>query len=518
MGAEEIRAAARKLDARVAKLVAAHLVEHGVPQSASAVADMAQELYPTVAAARTAMYRRQVQDMGAAAAAQGLEVSPAKEDAYDVHSLYQALTDVVGLTPESTALVEVEFLDPDTQKMVARRVAVQQADPHDVRVVEEVVGRVGARVGRHVRAGGRRAVANTAMAGKARVKSSKKPVKMGYARVLSGAENCAFCAMLASRGPVYSEDTVTRRRDGHRYHDHCDCQGVLVFKGYSWEGEDEYRKLEAAWRESDKGDGSAATLARFNQKIAETPGGVQAVIDGVVPPKPPVPPRASGGSGDGGGRPVSLLEMGRTKAADYLYDRYGVREPDFTEPELGALWAYTDVGHREMNELAREYKSQDMFAAIDRLPRKRRRELQPVAEAMRDVDSAMERAARIKEPVEVVRRIKRQELAGSAMSGYFDVEDVSSWGKQEFKAWGYLSTSTHGQDEFGGIELRLAVPSGTKAVYVGWNGAHDKSSSISQHPDEEELLLGRQTRYRINQVEEIKGQLVLHAEVIGQDV
>ena len=70
----------------------------------------------------------------------------------------------------------------------------------------------------------------------------------------------------------------------------------------------------------------------------------------------------------------------------------------------------------------------------------------------------------------------------------------------------------------GGIELRLAVPSGTKAVYVGWNGAHDKSSSVFQHPDEEELLLGRQIRYRINQVEEIKGLLVLYAEVIGQDV
>ncbi|WP_288855978.1 hypothetical protein, partial [uncultured Corynebacterium sp.] len=37
-------------------------------------------------------------------------------------------------------------------------------------------------------------------------------------------------------------------------------------------------------------------------------------------------------------------------------------------------------------------------------------------------------------------------------------------------------------------------------------------------PDEEKLLLGRQIRYRINQVEEIKGQLVLHAEVIGQHV
>lgn len=73
--------------------------------------------------------------------------------------------------------------------------------------------------------------------------------QVDYARVLSGRESCAFCAMLASRGPVYSEDTVVRRRDGRRYHDNCDCIAVSVVEGQPWFGEAEYKRLEAQWQE-----------------------------------------------------------------------------------------------------------------------------------------------------------------------------------------------------------------------------------------------------------------------------
>ena len=150
-----------------------------------------------------------------------------------------------------------------------RKVLIRNADAFDPVVVDEVTKRLGARVGRHVRSGARKAVSNTAMVGKARDSRSKKPVKMGYARVLSGSENCSFCAMLASRGPVYSEDTVTRRRDGRKYHDHCDCQGVLVFHGYGWEGEEQYRRLEKEWMAADEGEGSGVTLARFKQRLKD---------------------------------------------------------------------------------------------------------------------------------------------------------------------------------------------------------------------------------------------------------
>lgn len=280
MSVDDLNRLARKIDAGVEELIGEYLAKNGVPQSVQAVSHMAEDLFPEVSRYRRKMYRQQVIEMGKAAAAHGVEVSPAKLDSYDVNALYTALSDAVGLTPKSRAFVQVEFLDEETQKSVRRKVLIRKADAFDPVVVDEVTKRLGARVGRHIRSGARKAVSNTAMVGQARDARTKRPVKMGYARVLSGSENCSFCAMLASRGPVYSEDTVTRRRDGRKYHDHCDCQGVLVFKGYSWEGEEQYRKLEAAWMESDKGDGSAATLARFNQKIAETPGGVQGVLDG----------------------------------------------------------------------------------------------------------------------------------------------------------------------------------------------------------------------------------------------
>lgn len=40
---------------------------------------------------------------------------------------------------------------------------------------------------------------------------------------------CAFCLVLASRGAVYTKDTVTRRGGGiHAYHDNCRCLGIEV--------------------------------------------------------------------------------------------------------------------------------------------------------------------------------------------------------------------------------------------------------------------------------------------------
>ena len=114
-------------------------------------------------------------------------------------------------------------------------------------------------------------------ASKAEPASAKSGGKvLGWARVLTGAESCAFCAMLASRGPVYSEDTVVTtgkprevrprqvhyrnsgatgghtyvsgsRREGEKYHDHCDCIAVLVVKGVPWNGEQQYYDLKDLW-------------------------------------------------------------------------------------------------------------------------------------------------------------------------------------------------------------------------------------------------------------------------------
>lgn len=86
----------------------------------------------------------------------------------------------------------------------------------------------------------------------------------GWARVLTGADNCPFCVMLASRGPVYSSaddagriDATTKWADAqgylNSYHDNCDCLVVPVYNKGAWPGRDQYRELEKLWGDATKG-------------------------------------------------------------------------------------------------------------------------------------------------------------------------------------------------------------------------------------------------------------------------
>lgn len=52
----------------------------------------------------------------------------------------------------------------------------------------------------------------------------------GWARVTDG-DPCAWCAMLASRGPVYktAKTAGDPRQGGNSYHDHCACQAWPAF-------------------------------------------------------------------------------------------------------------------------------------------------------------------------------------------------------------------------------------------------------------------------------------------------
>lgn len=52
----------------------------------------------------------------------------------------------------------------------------------------------------------------------------------GWARV-TDSDPCAWCAMLASRGPVYksAQTAGDPRQSGDRYHDHCACQAWPAF-------------------------------------------------------------------------------------------------------------------------------------------------------------------------------------------------------------------------------------------------------------------------------------------------
>ena len=84
-----------------------------------------------------------------------------------------------------------------------------------------------------------------------------------WARVLTGAENCAFCVVLASRGPVYSSAADAGRVEVsgevedsglapyvNSYHDNCDCLVVPVYDFASWPGREDYLALERLYKQA----------------------------------------------------------------------------------------------------------------------------------------------------------------------------------------------------------------------------------------------------------------------------
>lgn len=105
---------------------------------------------------------------------------------------------------------------------------------------------------RQTMAGGRQAIDLTA-------KADTKVV--GWRRVTDGSP-CAFCAMLASRGPVYGAQNAARAvADGRRYHDYCGCSAELVYG--AWEP----TTTEQGWIDDYQ---SAATDARAETGRAST--------------------------------------------------------------------------------------------------------------------------------------------------------------------------------------------------------------------------------------------------------
>lgn len=85
----------------------------------------------------------------------------------------------------------------------------------------------------------------------------------GWARVSDGGP-CPFCAMLVSRGPVYSEQTVS-----FRSHDRCGCGVRLVYRNDRDGGwSDNATQLRRLWDGTDdpnRPEGSTLTLAEWRE-------------------------------------------------------------------------------------------------------------------------------------------------------------------------------------------------------------------------------------------------------------
>lgn len=111
--------------------------------------------------------------------------------------------------------------------------------------------------------------------------------RIGWARVATGRETCAFCLMLVSRGPVYEDskeagladeekalelldqgaDLRTLRELMTRWHPGCDCVVVPVRDIDSWEGRDDWKRAEDIWKETTKNYSGVDKLNAFRRAI-----------------------------------------------------------------------------------------------------------------------------------------------------------------------------------------------------------------------------------------------------------
>lgn len=302
--------------------------EQTIPTTIEALWDLVTALLPLIHTARKAFYRSAVQTMTEDMRARGMEIDVAPMRPYQPNAAWKMLLRALGWNPKKDPIPgDIESYSKDAQRALLEKVAAFPANPADPVALAQVSRRVAAGAVRHARAAGRDVVVDTAAQGRVRVSSSRKRPRvtvedgtgsdgqpkviveyasddrkvgddnresrkktskaepdstkpggkvLGWARVLTGAESCAFCAMLASRGPVYSEDTVVTtgkprevrprqvhyrnsgatgghtyvsgsRREGEKYHDHCDCIAVLVVKGVPWNGEQQYHDLKDLW-------------------------------------------------------------------------------------------------------------------------------------------------------------------------------------------------------------------------------------------------------------------------------
>lgn len=215
---------------------------YGVPATPEAADDLAARLWPVLSDQRATLAARELEMIKA----DFPEFLAANRRFYPVTATSRATRNAAGLNPAAPG-IGVEHLDPVSQKQ-ARQIVRAWQHPDDPAVIARFIEELAASSSRHVKSASRDLVTDTARLNRA-----------GWARQLSGAEPCAFCAMLVSRGPVYSRQSVN-----FDSHNHCDCTATLVRKeGDDYEGKEQARVLAGLYR---KAEGDLTTMGKLIQE------------------------------------------------------------------------------------------------------------------------------------------------------------------------------------------------------------------------------------------------------------
>ena len=215
---------------------------HGIPTTPEAADDLAARLWPILSDQRATLAARELELIKA----EFPEFLAAVRRFYPVTATSRATRNAAGLNPLAPG-VAVEHLDPVSQKQ-ARQIVRAWQHPDDPAVVARFIEELAASSSRHVKSASRDLVTDTARLNRA-----------GWARQLSGAESCAFCAMLVSRGAVYSRESVD-----FRTHNHCDCTATLVRNaGDDYPGKEQARVLAGLYRAA---GGDLTTMGKLIQE------------------------------------------------------------------------------------------------------------------------------------------------------------------------------------------------------------------------------------------------------------
>ena len=268
------------------------IAQYGVPVTDAQRVEVATALLPHIQRARVQSHALGVQLLEAQADGMGMpmpEVAPVRP--YERQAVVTALENVTRIEkprrtgpsvtvtddneiPDDAPRVSVTVLDPVTRRDSRVTVEVTEDNRRDPEVVKVVTDKAVAVVERHARMPSREAVTDAADA-----VDEYRGAKIGWARVLTGAESCGFCQMLVSRGPVYRSEQTASRIGGSQkaYHDNCDCEVVLVREDQDWVGREEYEALEQLWASSTAGTNGKSALKAFtaalNQEIVDGTAG-----------------------------------------------------------------------------------------------------------------------------------------------------------------------------------------------------------------------------------------------------
>lgn len=220
---------------RDSMLMATEIVERrGVPVDIDAALDMSTDVFRYTTAARRGLVT--VQENLLTEQHGGLAI--ARPRRYPMTATIKLIHRCAGLMPGAPMTTEARYFDPETQKMTRGRIS-PWVMPELPETRDAFRARLAAGVARHIKSVANHLVIDTAH------KSKVRGDKVGWARTLAGSENCAFCAMLASRGAVYSEETAD-----FRTHDNCDCSATIVRPRREWDGQEEAENLRALWDKS----------------------------------------------------------------------------------------------------------------------------------------------------------------------------------------------------------------------------------------------------------------------------